>query len=106
MLDLLLEYGINHIEVELQTIKSITRRPWGEQPKTHNTYFYEPLTEQAAIDKAVAWVLGDPQVFLITAGDITLLPKVLEVAERFTARPSEEAMRWLVDEQGIQPIFT
>ena len=106
MLDLLLEYGINHIDGALQIIKSIARRPWGDRPKTHNTHFYEPLTEQAAINKAVAWVLGDPQVFLITAGDMTLLPKMLEAAERFEGQPPDEEMRRLVAEQGVQPIFT
>jgi aryl-alcohol dehydrogenase-like predicted oxidoreductase len=92
--------------VALQTIKSIARCPWGDRPKTHNTYFYEPLTEQAAIDKAVAWVLGDPRVFLITAGDMTLLPKVLDAASRFERRPGDEEMQWLVEQYGIQPIFT
>ena len=92
--------------VAVQTIKSIARRPWNDQPKTHNTYFYEPLTDQAAIDQAVAWVLGDPQVFLITAGDLTVLPKMLEAANRCEGRPGDEEMRRLVAEMGIQPIFT
>ncbi len=92
--------------IALQTIKSIARRPWGEQPKTHNTYFYEPLTEQAAIDRAVAWVLGDPQVFLITAGDLTLLSKMLAAADRFEERPSDEQMQRLVEEYSIQNVFT
>ncbi len=92
--------------VALQTIKSIACRPWGDRPKTHNTYFYEPLTEQAAIDQAVAWVLGDPRVFLITAGDITLLPKMLEAATRFEARPGDEQMQQLVEKYDIQPVFT
>jgi aryl-alcohol dehydrogenase-like predicted oxidoreductase len=92
--------------VAVQTIKSLARRPWGDQPKTHNTYFYEPLTEQAAIDQSVAWVLGDPRVFLITAGDLTLLPKMLQAAERFSERPSDADMQRLVAEFGIQPVFT
>jgi aryl-alcohol dehydrogenase-like predicted oxidoreductase len=93
-------------DVALQTIKSLARRPWDDRPRTHNTYIYEPLTEQAAIDKAVAWVLGDPQVFLITSGDMALLPKLLQAAERFTARPADEEMRQMVTDYDIQPIFT
>jgi len=80
--------------VAVQTIKSIARRPWADRPKTHNTYFYEPLTNQAAIDKAVAWVLGDLRVFLITAGDITLLPKMLQAATRFEARSGDDEMHF------------
>ena len=93
-------------QVALQTIKSLARRPWDDRPRTHNTYFYEPLTEQAAIDQAVAWVLGDPQVFLITSGDMALLPKILQAAERFTVRPADAEMRQLVETYGIRPIFT
>lgn len=91
--------------VAVQTIKSIAHRPWGDQPKSHNTYFYEPLTEQAAIDPAVAWVLGDPRVFLITAGDLEVLPKMLEAADRGEGRPSDEQMQRLMEEYGIQSVF-
>ena len=62
-----------------------------------------PIT---AIDKAVHWVLGNPQVFLITAGDMQILPKVLDAAERFEARPPDEEMDALVEELDIQPIFS
>jgi aryl-alcohol dehydrogenase-like predicted oxidoreductase len=92
--------------VAVQTIKSIARRPWEDRPKTHNTYFYEPLETQDAIDKAVHWVLGYPDIFLITAGDMKLLPMVLEAANRFEARPSDAEMTAEAEEFGIQPIFT
>lgn len=91
--------------VAVQTIKSIARRPWAGRPRTHNTYFYEPLETQEAIDRAVHWVLGDPGIFLITAGDMQLLPKVLDAANRFQARPSDAEMAALTAEYAIQPIF-
>ena len=56
--------------VAVQTIKSITRAPWGDREQTTNTW-YEPLTEQSAIDTAVSWVLGREGVFLNTVGDVT-----------------------------------
>jgi aryl-alcohol dehydrogenase-like predicted oxidoreductase len=92
--------------VAVQTIKSIARRPWRDRPKTYNTYFYEPLDTQEAIDKAVHWALGYPATFLITAGDMQLLPKILEAANRFEARPSDAEMAVVVEKYGIQPIFT
>jgi aryl-alcohol dehydrogenase-like predicted oxidoreductase len=91
--------------VAVQTIKSVARRPWGSRPKTYNTYFYEPLESQQAIDKAVHWVLGHPDTFLITAGDGRLLPKVLEAASRFEARPSNAEMAAEAAALDIQPIF-
>jgi aryl-alcohol dehydrogenase-like predicted oxidoreductase len=89
----------------IQTIKSIARRPWAGRPKTYNTYFYEPLDTQEAVDKAVHWVLGYPDVFLITAGDMQVLPKILEAANRFEVRPSEADMAAMAAEMDIQPIF-
>jgi len=68
--------------VAVQTIKSLTRGKWGEdQPHTSSTW-YEPFTEQSEIDLAVQWVLRRPGIFLNTAGDIHLLPKILDAASR------------------------
>jgi len=88
----------------VQTIKSITRRPYPAEQRTHATW-YEPLTDQESIDKAVHWVLGNPDVFLNTAGDITLLPKVLDAAERFEERTPDDVMQATVDEWNMVPLF-
>jgi aryl-alcohol dehydrogenase-like predicted oxidoreductase len=88
----------------VQTIKAITRAPWGDQQPTANTW-YEPLTDQGAIDTAVSWVLGRDGVFLNTVGDIHILPKVIAAAERFTRRPSDEEMRALEGAFGLEPLF-
>ena len=90
--------------VAVQTIKAITRAPWGDREQTAATW-YEPLRDQGAIDTAVAWVLGRDGVFLNTVGDIHILPLVLEAAERFGGRPSEEDMRALESAFGLEPLF-
>ena len=51
--------------------------------------------EQGDIDIAVHWVLARPGIFLTTAGDIHLLPKMLDAASRFDAAPYDEALREL-----------
>jgi aryl-alcohol dehydrogenase-like predicted oxidoreductase len=91
--------------VALQTIKSLAYRPWEGRPQTAATW-YEPLTEQADIDRAAHWVLGNPQAFLLTTGDVDVLPKLLDAAERYTERPSDEQMAQLVEERGLTPLFT
>ena len=90
--------------IAMQTIKGITLGPWNEKEHTHGTW-YEPLTEQADIDRAVHWVLGRPGVFLNTAGDLTLLPKILDAASRFTSGTPDEAMRELVAKRDMAPLF-
>ena len=75
--------------VAMQTIKAIALRRWDGREQTAGTW-YEPLTEQRDIDLAVHWVLGTAQVFVNTVGDTTLLPKVLDAAERFASRPPDE----------------
>ena len=90
--------------VAVQTIKSITRGPWGDHKPTANTW-YEPLTDQDAIDIAVGWVLGRDGVFLNTVGDVHILPKVIDAAERFTQRPNDEQMGELEAAFGLEPLF-
>jgi hypothetical protein len=90
--------------VAMQTIKAITRAPWGDREQTAATW-YEPLRDQGAIDTAVSWVLGREGVFLNTVGDIHILPMVLDAADRFTGRPSDEDMRALESAFGLEPLF-
>jgi aryl-alcohol dehydrogenase-like predicted oxidoreductase len=90
--------------VAVQTIKGITRAPWGDRPHTANTW-YEPLTDQADIDKVVHWVLGNPMTFLNTAAEISLLPKVFDAASRFEKRPSDQEMQALLKEKAMEPLF-
>jgi aryl-alcohol dehydrogenase-like predicted oxidoreductase len=90
--------------VAVQTIKGITLAPWGERTPTTTTW-YEPLQEQADIDLAVHWVLGQPGIFLNTASDLTLLPKTLDAAERFVERPSDQTMQQLVEQRQMEPMF-
>jgi aryl-alcohol dehydrogenase-like predicted oxidoreductase len=90
--------------VAVQTIKAITKAPWGDRTQTTATW-YEPLQDQEAIDKTVAWVLGRPGVFLNTVGDIHLLPKVLEAAAHVESRPSDQEMRHLVEQWQVEPLF-
>jgi len=90
--------------VAVQIIKSIARGPWATTDRTHTTW-YQPLEEQADIDRAVHWLLGLPGVFLNTAGDLGLLPKVLDAASRFERRPPDEAMAAMLDGKRMTSLF-
>jgi aryl-alcohol dehydrogenase-like predicted oxidoreductase len=90
--------------IAVQTIKSLARREWGDTPRTRSTW-YEPLEEQHDIDRAVHWVLGQQDVFLNTAGDIHVLPRVLDAASRFETPPSTDDMEEMVAKRGMAPLF-
>lgn len=91
--------------VAVQTIKSITRAPWGDKAQTRATW-YEPLEEQSDIDKAVHWVLGRDGVFLNTVGDINVLPKVLDAAARFDGKRPDTEMAEVFKNREMAPLFT
>jgi aryl-alcohol dehydrogenase-like predicted oxidoreductase len=91
--------------VAVQTIKAISLAPWNGRPQTASTW-YEPLRDQGDIDLAVRWVLGRSGTFLNTVGDVTLLPKVLDAAERFSERPPEDAMAELMARRQLTPLFS
>ena len=57
------------------------------------------------MDLAVHWVLGRPGVFLNTAGDVRVLPKILDAAARFRERPSDDAMARLARDRQMEPLF-
>jgi predicted aldo/keto reductase-like oxidoreductase len=90
--------------VAVQTIKGITAGPWGSKERTTSTW-YEPLANQADMDRAVHWVIGRPGIFLNTAGDIGLLPRTLDAASRFQARPADEAMQAMMQERHMSSLF-
>ncbi len=91
--------------IAIQTIKSLARGPLGEQKKVRAVW-YDPLENESAITNSVHWVLGNENVFLNTVGDIHLLPKVLEAADKFKERPDDEIMQSDLDSNEITPLFT
>jgi hypothetical protein len=90
--------------VAVQTIKSIAQRPWSGRQATRTTW-YEPMEDQAEIDRAVHWVLSRPGIFLNTVGDIHVLPKVLDAANRFEAAPSDAEMSRQIEKLDMVPLF-
>jgi aryl-alcohol dehydrogenase-like predicted oxidoreductase len=90
--------------VAVQVIKSIARGPWATADRTRATW-YQPLEAQPDIDRAVHWILGLPDVFINTAGDLTLLPRVLDAASRFERRPGDEEMAAMLGETRMTSLF-
>ncbi|MFQ5418287.1 MAG: aldo/keto reductase [Myxococcota bacterium] len=97
-------------DVAVQTIKGIARRRWAEGVEPTRTTWYEPLEEQDDIDRAMAWALARPGIFVNTASDVALLERSLAAAERWVGEggpPAPEAvpMRAAADRLGMAPLF-
>ena len=90
--------------VAVQTIKSIALRPWMSRDHTRSTW-YQPLESQDDIDLAVWWAMGRSDVFLNSAGDVDLLPRVLDAASRYNEPPVEDVMNALVARTHTEPLF-
>jgi len=99
----LLSYCNEH-QIAVQTIKAIARGYWGNKKRSHRTW-YEPLSDEKAIAINVHWVLGFPEIFLNTVGDLKELPYILKAASSFKQRPSEELMNKVVKDLKMQTLF-
>ena len=90
--------------VAMQTIKSIARRRWDDGPSGHRSW-YEPITEPASIVTAVRFVLSNDDLFLNTSSDATLLPHILEAAQRTITAPSTLDIDELIATEQLTPLF-
>lgn len=90
--------------VAAQTIKSVARGRWGDQDLRRFSW-YEPITDPAAIDRAVRYVLGNDDLFLNTTSDARLLPLIFEAADGSPELPSDEEMDADIERFGITPLF-
>jgi aryl-alcohol dehydrogenase-like predicted oxidoreductase len=79
-------------DVGVMAIKAIARNLWkhGEAPRF--TTWYEPLDEQPTIDGAVEFALRRPEITgLCTAGEMRLLPMMIEAERRRGALDAADA---------------
>ncbi len=90
--------------IACQTIKSLAYRPWMGRPKTTSTW-YEPLQDPKDIELAVHWALARPGIFVISTGDVHLLPYVLDAAERYAGPPADGELAAMVERLQMEPLF-
>jgi aryl-alcohol dehydrogenase-like predicted oxidoreductase len=88
----------------LQLIKVFCRRPWGDRAKTATTW-YEPLRESADLKLALGFAFAVPKAFVCSAGDLSLLPGMLEAAASSPPPPSEAEMAALASRTGMSDLF-
>lgn len=88
----------------VQTIKSIAYRPWMGRARTATTW-YQPLSDPTDVALAIQWTLGRPGIFVISVGDVELLPHVLNAAERFEQAVADGDIQQMVQRLTMEPLF-
>jgi aryl-alcohol dehydrogenase-like predicted oxidoreductase len=91
-------------DVGVMAIKSITRGPWGQLPQNYTTW-YQPFDDPEKIQQAVNFTLSQPVTGICTAGDIHLLPLVLQACEKFTPLSSEKQAALVHAGESQEPLF-
>jgi aryl-alcohol dehydrogenase-like predicted oxidoreductase len=91
-------------DVGTMIIKSVCERPWGDRPKTHNTW-YKPFTDAEHIQQAVNFALSQDVTGLCTAGDIRVLPLVLQACGKFTPMSQAEQETLIATANQYEPLF-
>lgn len=76
-------------DVGVHILKTVAQSPWGDHERTHATW-YRPFVEPEKVRQAVAFVLSQPVTTLCSAGDVNILPRIIEAAEQYKALTANE----------------
>ena len=90
--------------VATQTIKAIAKGRWSNQDEPHYSW-YEPLTDDGAIGRAVRYVLANERLFLNTSSDARLLPQLVAAASGNLSAPTDDELVADEEQFGITPLF-
>ncbi|MBT3360815.1 MAG: aldo/keto reductase [Rhodospirillales bacterium] len=91
--------------VAVQTIKSLARGAWPSKMERRRNTWYEPLEAEDDIRMAIDWTLGREEFFVISAGDVGLLPTILRAADTRRETPSDKEMSDFGERVGLASIF-
>jgi aryl-alcohol dehydrogenase-like predicted oxidoreductase len=90
-------------DVGIHVLKATARAAWGDRDRTHQTW-YEPFTDPEDVKRAVAWALNQPVATLCSAGDLDLLPAIIDAAESYLTVSEAEQLS-LLDVPAYGDIF-
>ncbi|CAN5730340.1 aldo/keto reductase [soil metagenome] len=78
-------------DVGLMLIKHMARNLWRDDSEPRYATWYEPLDEQRQVDAAVAFALARREATgICTAGDVRLLPAIVEAERKATSMTPED----------------
>src|SRR5262249_29187646 len=90
--------------VAVQTIKSVARKRWPDGATPSHTTWYEPLTDEREIERAVHFALSRPGLFVNSASDLRLQGPMIRAAQSFASRHAHAAAP-PPEPPGLEPLF-
>lgn len=91
-------------DVGVMAIKSITKGPWGDKEHTYNPW-YEPYDTAQQIEDSVRFALSLPVTGLPSAGDVRLLPLLIQAAGHVEPLSADEREALIAARAGDALIF-
>ena len=92
-------------DIGTMAIKSIAKRPWGDLPQTHITW-YQPFVELEHIQAGVNFALTQEVTGICTSGDPEVLPMVLRDCENFSPLTINEQEALISQAHQYEPLFS
>jgi aryl-alcohol dehydrogenase-like predicted oxidoreductase len=92
-------------DIGSMAIKSIAKRPWGDLPQTHITW-YQPFLEMKHIEAGVNFALTQDLTGICTSGDPEVLPMVLRACENFVPLTINEQKALISQAHQYEPLFS
>jgi aryl-alcohol dehydrogenase-like predicted oxidoreductase len=101
-------------DIGVMAIKAVAKRPWADgrtladsgPAERWATSWYEPAATDVEIDRGVRFALSTPGVHgFCTPGDIGLLPRVLDAADRYSPLSTDERQAAIDSMASVDLIF-
>lgn len=92
------------LDIGTMIIKHIARGPWGDNEKTHTTW-YRPFEEMDWIQNCVNFALSQSITGICTPGDINLLPLVVEACQNFQPMNPISQEELISTTKQFEPLF-
>ncbi|RJS85953.1 aldo/keto reductase [Candidatus Bathyarchaeota archaeon] len=85
-------------------MKAFAKGPWPTKERRYRTW-YEPFGDQRMIDLCLWFALHEGVTTVATPGDVRLIPKVIDAAEKYRELSSEEVQYLIDSASNLKPLF-
>jgi predicted aldo/keto reductase-like oxidoreductase len=91
-------------DIGSMVIKSIAKRPWGDLPQTHITW-YQPFEEMERIQSCVNFALSQDVTGICTSGDPSVQPLVLKACGNYQSLTFSDQEALIAEASQYEPLF-